>query len=328
MSAKVIYGLRKKQRLSGRRAFRFDGNRQPECLQHFQNRSKLGIAFRSKGLIEALAGKTGIFGNLRHTARARHCAERLGKEGWIGVFHRYLHGLFKIFSDCLVILKVFSRIVGKDLQRHLLFLQLLVYRVGLCDIRILTALIAAAKQKNQHRAALYEVDAISRPKTNPQFTHAVTDWFDVSRIPIRKTIDASRNCSPGTPIVQAAQPLGKHLGLANRDHFQLYLVGYKVSTRPSSGNRQETIPLTPRPSCRVPQVSILRPGKPQAPAFSAVCSISTASGSITASAISVVPPASTASTCSTPSAGSIDSAISAACAGPTASVPRRLLLSR
>lgn len=94
------------------------------------------------------------------------------------------------------------------------------------NVRILAAFVASAKQKNDNLLPFHKVDAISGPVGYPKFADAVTPWLYIPCIAESQSLNSHSDGPSAVAITQPAQPLGKHLGLADINQFRLYPIGY------------------------------------------------------------------------------------------------------
>src|SRR5215471_8886365 len=91
--------------------------------------------------------------------------------------------------------------------------------LGVPDVTVLRALVAAAEQYDNVRAAVYEVDAVSGSVVDPQLRNARPNGTHVAGVPQREAPDPDVDPSDGGTVAQALKPLGKRRGLPDLDHL-------------------------------------------------------------------------------------------------------------
>jgi hypothetical protein len=86
------------------------------------------------------------------------------------------------------------------------------------DVSLLALLVSTVQEKDDLIPLLTKIDAIAFPLMDAQFTHPMTDWFDVAEMPELQTLQPSGNLLLCTLVTQAVQPSGQCVCLPDYEH--------------------------------------------------------------------------------------------------------------
>jgi len=100
--------------------------------------------------------------------------------------------------------------------------------LGAVHVGSLRRLVTAAQQDDQHVPAPDEVEPVTRPEIEAQFTDAFADRFDVAEVAERQTVDADTDALSHDRIPQTGTPFCEHGGLADFDHLSCLCDGVAV----------------------------------------------------------------------------------------------------
>src|SRR5262249_15345343 len=89
---------------------------------------------------------------------------------------------------------------------------------GALDVTVLHALVAAAEQYDNFRAAAQEVDAVSGSVVDPQLRNARPNRTYVARVANGKATEPHMDSSDGDAIAKAVKPRRERRCLPNLDH--------------------------------------------------------------------------------------------------------------
>src|SRR5690606_10023354 len=122
-------------------------------------------------------------------------------------------------------------------------IQLAGQRAGLADIALLAVLLAAAKQDDQHAAALRVVHPVAGAMIDLEFAHATGKGAVLARVAAGQPVDPDLDAEAGVAITQGIEPCFERVGLPDLDHCTMLTTVHGLSTRVNfRGGEAHTLP--------------------------------------------------------------------------------------
>jgi hypothetical protein len=116
-------------------------------------------------------------------------------------------------------------------------LHLLCHRLGPLDVAGLRALVAAAQQQQDRRAASAEIDAVAAALVDPELRHAAADRPSVAGIALGQSVDAPGDAAACFAILQIRHPGEERGGLDDLKHRRIVIYSLRtINQFPAGGD--------------------------------------------------------------------------------------------